>query len=121
MKAAGIRSIITKKFRYTPSKEKGVKLIYSTMTLNKNMASTCKGTIRGKSVDGVPWFNAPFYRFKRHLRALCVGIDSLIPEGMGNPQYFYIAGESISGMIEVYKLGNQVVSGAGKFDISRLG
>lgn len=40
---------------------------------------------------------------------------------MGKPGHVYVVGQSDSGMIGVYKLENQVVSGTGKFDKSGLG
>lgn len=46
------------------------------------------------------------------------GGGKLIPEGMGKPGHVYVAGHGNSGMIGVYKLENQVVSGTGKFDKS---
>ncbi|WP_249727175.1 protease Lon-related BREX system protein BrxL [Bacillus paralicheniformis] len=49
------------------------------------------------------------------------GGGKLIPEGMGKPGHVYVAGHSHSGMIGIYKLENQVVSGTGKFDKSGVG
>lgn len=49
------------------------------------------------------------------------GGGKLIPEGMGKPGHVYVVGQSDSGMIGVYKLENQVVSGTGKFDKSGVG
>lgn len=49
------------------------------------------------------------------------GGGKLIPEGFGKPGHVYVAAQSDSGMIGVYKLENQVVSGTGKFDKSGLG
>lgn len=46
------------------------------------------------------------------------GGGKLIPEGMEKPGHVYVVGQSDSGMIGVYKLENQVVSGTGKFDKS---
>ncbi|WKA56978.1 protease Lon-related BREX system protein BrxL [Planococcus shenhongbingii] len=46
------------------------------------------------------------------------GGGKLIPEGMGKPGHVYVAGHGNSGMIGIYKLENQVVSGTGKFDKS---
>ncbi|KOF09263.1 ATP-dependent Lon protease [Planococcus glaciei] len=46
------------------------------------------------------------------------GGGKLIPEGMGKPGHVYVAGHGNSGMMGVYKLENQVVSGTGKFDKS---
>lgn len=49
------------------------------------------------------------------------GGGKLIPEGMGKPGHVYVAGHGHSGMIGIYKLENQVVSGTGKFDKSGVG
>lgn len=49
------------------------------------------------------------------------GGGKLIPEGMGKPGHVYTVGHGDSGMIGVYKLENQVVSGTGKFEKSGLG
>ncbi|MCY0893811.1 MAG: protease Lon-related BREX system protein BrxL [Acidibacillus sp.] len=46
------------------------------------------------------------------------GGGKLIPEGMGKPGHVYTVGHADSGMIGVYKLENQVVSGTGKFEKS---
>lgn len=49
------------------------------------------------------------------------GGSKLIPEGQGKPGHVYTVGHADSGMIGVYKLENQVVSGSGKFDKSGVG
>lgn len=49
------------------------------------------------------------------------GGSKLIPEGLGKPGHVYTAGHADSGMIGVYKLENQVVSGSGRFDKSGVG
>jgi len=49
------------------------------------------------------------------------GGGKLIPEGMGKPGHVYTVGHGDSGMIGVYKLENQVVSGTGKFEKSGVG
>lgn len=49
------------------------------------------------------------------------GGGKLIPEGMGKAGHVYVAGQSDSGMIGIYKLENQVVSGTGKYDKSGVG
>lgn len=49
------------------------------------------------------------------------GGSKLIPEGLGKPGHVYTVGHADSGMIGVYKLENQVVSGSGKFDKSGVG
>lgn len=49
------------------------------------------------------------------------GGGKLIPEGLGKPGHIYTVGHSNSGMIGVYKIENQVVSGSGKFEKSGVG
>lgn len=49
------------------------------------------------------------------------GGGKLIPEGMSKPGHVYVIGHGNSGMVGVYKLENQVVSGTGKFDKSGVG
>ncbi|WP_226646162.1 protease Lon-related BREX system protein BrxL [Mesobacillus subterraneus] len=49
------------------------------------------------------------------------GGGKLIPEGMGKPGHVYTVGFGESGMIGVFKLENQVVSGSGKFEKSGVG
>ena len=49
------------------------------------------------------------------------GGGKLIPEGMGKPGHVYTVGHGDSGMIGVYKLENQVVSGTGKYEKSGVG
>lgn len=49
------------------------------------------------------------------------GGGKLIPEGLGNPGHVYTVGRTQSGMIGVYKIENQVVSGSGKFEKSGVG
>lgn len=49
------------------------------------------------------------------------GGGKLIPEGFDKPGHVYLVGQSDSGMIGVYKLENEVVSGTGKFDKSGIG
>lgn len=49
------------------------------------------------------------------------GGGKLIPEGLDKPGHVYVAGQSDSGMLGIYKLENQVVSGTGKYDKSGLG
>ncbi|WP_429683869.1 protease Lon-related BREX system protein BrxL [Bacillus mycoides] len=49
------------------------------------------------------------------------GGGNLIPEGMGKPVHVYTIGRSKSGMIGVYKLETEVVSGSGKFERTGLG
>ena len=49
------------------------------------------------------------------------GGGKLIPEGIGKPGHIYVIGHGDSGMIGVYKLENQIVSGNGKFEKSGVG
>lgn len=49
------------------------------------------------------------------------GVGKLIPEGMPKPGHVYVVGHADSGMIGVFKLENQVVSGTGKFEKSGVG
>ncbi len=49
------------------------------------------------------------------------GSGSLIPEGLGKPGHIYTVGVGDSGMIGVYKIETEVVSGSGKFERTGLG
>lgn len=49
------------------------------------------------------------------------GGGKLIPEGLGKAGHIYTVGHAGSGMIGVYKIENQVVSGSGKFEKSGVG
>lgn len=49
------------------------------------------------------------------------GGDKLIPEGMAKPGHVYTVSRGDSGMIGVYKLETEVVSGSGKFERTGLG
>ena len=49
------------------------------------------------------------------------GGRKLIPKGLGKPGHIYTVGHTQSGMIGVYKIENQVVSGSGKFEKSGVG
>lgn len=49
------------------------------------------------------------------------GGDKLIPEGMAKPGHVYTVGHGDSGMIGVYKIETEVVSGTGKFERTGLG
>lgn len=49
------------------------------------------------------------------------GGGKLIPEGLGKPGHIYTVGHTQNGMIGVYKIENQVVSGSGKFEKSGVG
>jgi len=49
------------------------------------------------------------------------GGGKLIPEGMGKPGHTYIVGHGETGMIGVFKIETEVVSGSGKFEKTGLG
>ncbi|HEX3044883.1 MAG TPA: protease Lon-related BREX system protein BrxL [Bacillota bacterium] len=49
------------------------------------------------------------------------GGGKIIPEGLGKPGHVYTVGRGKSGMIGVYKIETQVVSGTGKFEKTGLG
>lgn len=80
-----------------------------------------------KKIGGMEFFDVMFsYIDKETLEEHYVSVPEqgggkLIPEGMGKPGHVYVAGHSHSGMIGIYKLENQVVSGTGKFDKSGVG
>jgi len=80
-----------------------------------------------KKIGGMEFYDVMFsYIDKETLEEHYVSVPEqgggkLIPEGMGKPGHVYVAGHSHSGMIGIYKLENQVVSGTGKFDKSGVG
>jgi ATP-dependent Lon protease len=80
-----------------------------------------------KKIGGMEFYDVMFsYIDKETLEEHYVSVPEqgggkLIPEGMGNPGHVYVVGHGNSGMIGVYKLENQVVSGTGKFDKSGVG
>ena len=49
------------------------------------------------------------------------GGGKLIPEGVGKPGHVYVAGQSDSGMLGVYKIENEIVTGSGKYEKSGIG
>ena len=49
------------------------------------------------------------------------GSGSLIPEGLGKPGHIYTVGVGDSGIIGVYKIETEVISGSGKFERTGLG
>ncbi len=49
------------------------------------------------------------------------GGGKIIPDGMGKPGHLYTVARGRSGMIGVYKIETQVVSGTGKFEKTGLG
>lgn len=80
-----------------------------------------------KKIGGMEFYDVHFsYINKETLAEEYVSVPEqgggkLIPEGMGKPGHVYTVGRGDSGMIGVYKLENQVVSGSGKFDKSGVG
>jgi ATP-dependent Lon protease len=80
-----------------------------------------------KKIGGMEFYDVMFsYINKETLEEEYVSVPEqgggkLIPEGMGKPGHVYVVGHGHSGMIGVYKLENQVVSGTGKFDKSGVG
>lgn len=80
-----------------------------------------------KKIGGMEFYDVMFsYIDKETLEEHYVSVPEqgggkLIPEGMGKPGHVYVAGHGHSGMIGIYKLENQVVSGTGKFDKSGVG
>jgi ATP-dependent Lon protease len=80
-----------------------------------------------KKIGGMEFYDVMFsYLDKETMEEEYVSVPEqgggkLIPEGMGKPGHVYVVGQSDSGMIGVYKLENQVVSGTGKFDKSGVG
>lgn len=80
-----------------------------------------------KKIGGMEFYDVHFSYIDRedmHEEYVSVpeqGGSKLIPEGLGKPGHVYTVGHADSGMIGVYKLENQVVSGSGKFDKSGVG
>lgn len=80
-----------------------------------------------KKIGGMEFYDVMFsYIDKETLEEHYVSVPEqgggkLIPEGMSKPGHVYVAGHGNSGMIGIYKLENQVVSGTGKFDKSGAG
>lgn len=80
-----------------------------------------------KKIGGMEFYDVMFsYIDKESLDEEVVpvpeqGGGKLIPEGMGKPGHVYVAGQSDTRLIGMYKLENQVVSGTGKYDKSGIG
>ncbi|OFD82707.1 protease Lon-related BREX system protein BrxL [Bacillus mycoides] len=80
-----------------------------------------------KKIGGMEFYDVMFSYLDKesmeeeYISVLEQGGGKLIPEGMGKPGHVYVVGHGNSGMIGVYKLENQVVSGTGKFDKSGVG
>jgi ATP-dependent Lon protease len=79
-----------------------------------------------KKIGGMEFYDVHFsYIDKETLEEEFVSVPEqgggkLIPSGMGKPGHVYTICHGDSGMIGVYKLENQVVSGTGKFDKSGI-
>ncbi len=79
-----------------------------------------------KKIGGMEFYDVHFsYIDKETLDEEFVSVPEqgggkLIPGGMGKSGHVYTIGHGDSGMIGVYKLENQVVSGSGKFDKSGI-
>ncbi|PGY09134.1 protease Lon-related BREX system protein BrxL [Bacillus sp. AFS031507] len=80
-----------------------------------------------KKIGGMEFYDVMFsYIDKETLQEEYVSVPEqgggkLIPEGMGKPGHVYTVGVGESGMIGVFKLENQIVSGSGKFEKSGVG
>lgn len=80
-----------------------------------------------KKIGGMEFYDVMFSYIDKesmeeeHVSVPEQGGGKLIPEGMGKPGHVYVAGQSDTGMIGIYKLENQVVGGTGKFDKSGVG
>ena len=80
-----------------------------------------------KKIGGMEFYDVMFsYIDKETLEEEFVSVPEqgggkLIPEGLGKPGHVYVVGQSDSGMLGVYKLENEAVSGDGKFEKSGIG
>lgn len=80
-----------------------------------------------KKIGGMEFYDVMFSyldketMLEEHVSVPEQGGGKLIPEGMGRPGHVYVVGQALTGMIGVYKLENQVVSGTGKFDKAGIG
>lgn len=80
-----------------------------------------------KKIGGMEFYDVMFsYIDKESLEELYVSIPEqgggkLFPEGLSKAGHVYTAGANESGMIGIFKLENQVVSGSGKFEKSGVG
>jgi len=80
-----------------------------------------------KKIGGMEFYDVMFSYIDKetmeehHVSVPEQGGGKLIPEGIGKPGHVYVAGQSQSGMLGIYKLENEVVSGSGKFDKSGIG
>jgi ATP-dependent Lon protease len=80
-----------------------------------------------KKIGGMEFYDVHFsYIDRESLQEEFVSVPEqgggkLIPEGLGKPGHVYVVGKGDSGMIGVFKLENQAVSGTGKFERTGLG
>ncbi|WP_337982750.1 protease Lon-related BREX system protein BrxL [Lysinibacillus sp. C5.1] len=80
-----------------------------------------------KKIGGMEFYDVMFSYLDKetmqeeHVAVPEQGGGKLIPEGMLRPGHVYVVGQALTGMIGVYKLENQVVSGTGKFDKAGIG
>lgn len=80
-----------------------------------------------KKIGGMEFYDVHFsYIDKETMNEEFVSVPEqgggkLIPEGLGKPGHVYTVGHGDSGMIGIYKIENQVVSGSGKFEKSGIG
>jgi ATP-dependent Lon protease len=80
-----------------------------------------------KKIGGMEFYDVHFsYIDRESLQEEFVSVPEqsggkLIPEGLGKAGHVYVVGKGDSGMIGVFKLENQVVSGTGKFERTGLG
>ena len=80
-----------------------------------------------KKIGGMEFYDVMFSYIDKetmeehHVSVPEQGGGKLIPEGLGKPGHVYVAGQSESGMLGVYKLENEMVNGSGKYDKSGIG
>lgn len=80
-----------------------------------------------KKIGGMEFYDVMFSYLDKetmqeeHVAVPEQGGGKLIPEGMLRPGHVYVVGQALTGMIGVYKIENQVVSGTGKFDKAGIG
>lgn len=113
-----------------------IKLLYPNGDFTKeNVEEILKYALEGrrrvkeqlKKIGGMEFYDVHFsYIDRETLNEEYVSVPEqgggkLIPEGLGKPGHVYTVGHGDSGMIGVYKLENQVVSGTGKFEKSGVG
>lgn len=113
-----------------------IKLIYPNGQFTKeNIEEILRYALEGrrrvkeqlKKIGGMEFYDVMFsYIDKETMDEEIVSIPEqgggkLIPEGLGKPGHVYVAGQNDTGMIGIYKLENQVVTGSGKFEKSGLG